>query len=124
MRRHAVTEGTRDEILVELEESKADRGEPHPKPERAAEFERAIAAVKAGALEVRVKHTVYRIVGEYRPQQHLTTEASRDRILEALRSHDFKVDYVRTEFDNAIAAVELGALAVFAFGDMYRVMED
>lgn len=112
-------------ILAELEQSRADRGEPHAKPERAAEFERAIAAVKAGAVEVRVKHAAYRVVGEQRPRQYLITEDDRSRILETLRSYADKASSDRAaEYAAAIAAVGHGATAVFAGGEMYLVVED
>ena len=126
MRHHSVLEDTREMILAELEQAKADRGEPHPKPPRAAEFERAIAAVKAGAVEVRVKHTVYRVVGEQRPRQYLITEDSRARILETLRSYGDKASGERAqEYAQAIEAIGHGAAVVFAGGEMYRlVVED
>lgn len=111
-------------ILAELEQSKADRTEPHGKPPRAAELERAIAAVKAGALEVRVKNAVYRIVGEQRPRQYLITEDSRERVIETLRSYGETAGGKRAEeYTQAIAAIGHGALVVFVDGELYRVIE-
>lgn len=112
-------------ILAELEQARADRGEPHPKPPRAAELERAIAAVEAGAVEVRVKNGVYRVVGEERPRQYLITEDSPERVLETLHSHGRMAGGDRArEYTKAIAAIEHGATVVFAGGEMYRVVED
>jgi hypothetical protein len=112
-------------ILAELEQSEADRTEPHGKPPRAAEFERAIAAVKAGAAEVRVKNAVYRVVGEQRPRQYLITEDGRERILETLRSYAETAGGHRAEeYAQAIEAIGYGALVVFVDGEMYRVVED
>lgn len=125
MRHHSVLEDTREMILAELEQARADRGEPHPKPPRAAELERAIAAMTAGALEVRVQHTVYRVAGEQRPRQYLITEDSREQVLETLHSHGRMAGGDRTrEYTQAIAAIEHGATVVFAGGEMYRVVED
>jgi hypothetical protein len=125
MRHHSVLEDSREMILAELEQSKADRTEPHAKPPRAAEFERAIAAVKAGAVEVRVKNAVYRVVGEQRPRQYLITEDGRERVLEALRSYGETAGGKRAEeYAQAIEAIDHGALVVFVDGEMYRVVED
>lgn len=110
-------------ILAELEQSRADRTEPHGKPPRAAEFERAIAAVKAGALEVRVKNGVYRVVGEQRPRQYLITEDSRERVIEMLMGYE-KNPALAADITRALAALEYGATVVFAGGEMYRVVED
>jgi hypothetical protein len=111
-------------ILAELEQSKADRTEPHGKPPRAAEFERAIAAIEGGALEVRVRNAVYRVVGEERPRQYLITEDNRERVLETLRRHGGMAGGHRAEeHAQAIAAIGHGALVVFVDGELYRVVE-
>lgn len=128
MRRRALTEGTREEIRAELEESRRDRdeGSPHPKPEKAAAFERAITALGAGAVEVEVERAVWRVVGEPRPPQYITVERDREKILAELE--DGRRVRAGTDalaaFENAVAAIQAGALAVFVGSTLYRVVEE
>lgn len=61
VRRYSVAEGSRSEILTELDQYGSDRAQ-QGKPEKAREFAAAIAAVEAGADEVIVGHSVYRVV--------------------------------------------------------------
>ena len=61
MKRYNVTEGSRAEILAELDQYGSDRAQ-QGKPDKAREFKHAIDAIKDGADEVRVGHSVYRIV--------------------------------------------------------------
>jgi hypothetical protein len=125
MRRHSVTEGTRGEILAELDQYRSDRT-AHSQPEKAARYAQAVRAVEAGALEVQIKHAVYRVLYEPRPPQYITVEREREKILGELedgRRARSNADAAMA-FEHAIAAVEAGALAVFAGGVMYRVVED
>ena len=130
MRHHGVTEDTRDGILATLDQLGLDRTH-HGKEAKAREYAQAIHAIEAGALEVRVRHMLYRVVGEQRPRQYLTTEATREATLEALtgwRKHWTQAAAehaeLAAEFAQAVAAVEHGALAVFAGREMYIVVED
>jgi hypothetical protein len=60
---YSVTEGTRAQLLAELDQYGADRAQ-QGKAEKAREFARALDELENGADEVRVGHTVYRVVGE------------------------------------------------------------
>lgn len=59
-RRYGVTEGSREEILAELERYAADR-ERQGKHVKADELRDAMLAVGEGAREVTVERTVYRV---------------------------------------------------------------
>lgn len=129
MRRRALTEGPREQIRAELEESRRDRaeGSPHPKPEKAAAFERALAALNYGALAVAVEKAVWHVIGEPLPPQFITVQRDREMVLAELTDGlavraDSDAE-VRLRFEHAIAAVQAGALAVFAGGVLYRVVE-
>jgi len=127
MRRKGLTDDTREMIRAELEESRRDRaeGSPHPKPEKAAAFARAIEALDRGALEVRVEHAIWRVVGEPRPPQYITIERDREKLLAELedgRRARAGTDAL-TAFEDAITAMQAGALAVWAGGVMYRIVE-
>lgn len=61
MRRRALTEGTREEILAELNQYGSDRAQ-QGKTDKAAEFADALREVRDGATWVEVGHTVYRVV--------------------------------------------------------------
>jgi len=124
MRHHGVTEDTRDGILATLDQLGRDRTH-HGKEDKAREYAQAIHAIEAGALEIRVRHMLYRVGGEERPRQYLITEDSRERVLEALRSYSKTAGGKRAEeYTQAIAAIGHGALVVFVDGEMYRVVED
>lgn len=126
MRRHAVLEDTRDEILAALDKVGRDRTEgAHPRLDKARRIAQALHAIEAGAVEVRVEHTVYRVVGEERPRQYLITEDSPAGVLETLRSYGDKASGERAqEYAQAIEAIGHGALAVFAGGEMYRLVAE
>lgn len=129
MRRRALTEGTREEIRAELEESRRDRaeGSPHPKPKKAAQFERALTALNAGAVEIAVERgPVWRVVGEPGPDHFLTVQRDRERVLAELKDgHAMRAGHdSAAKFADAIVAVEHGALAVFAGGMLYRIVEE
>jgi hypothetical protein len=60
---YSVAEGTRAELTVELDQYGADRAQ-QGKADKAREFARALDELGNGADEVRVGHTVYRVVEE------------------------------------------------------------
>lgn len=60
MRRSGLNEGTRAEILAELDQYGSDRLDAG-KHDRAREYAKAINAIENGADEVRVEHAVYRV---------------------------------------------------------------
>jgi len=120
MRHHNVTEDTRDGILAVLNTYGSDRAQ-QGKPEKAAQYAQAVHAVEAGALEVRVEHSVYRVVGEQRLARFVTVEAARGQVLAELRG--FSDKQTGRGYAEAATAVEHGALAVWADGTMYRVVE-
>ncbi len=128
MRRRALTEGTREQIRAALEESRRDRaeGSPHPEPEKAEQFERALAALNYGALEVAVEHAAWRVAGEPARPQFITVQRTREKILAELSDYRAAMDWsgAAMEFEHAAAAIQAGALAVFAGGMLYRVVED
>lgn len=126
MRRHSVLEDTRDQILAELDKLGRDRADgPHPRLDKARQLAQALHAIEAGAVEVRVEHAVYRVVGEERPRQYLITEDSRERVLETLRSYSKTAGGHRAEeYAQAIEAIGHGALAVFVDGEMYRLVAE
>lgn len=64
MKRSALNEGTRAEILAELDEYGRDRMAQgaEDSEERAREYARALAVIEAGADEVRVDRAVYRVL--------------------------------------------------------------
>lgn len=61
MRRRALNEGTREEILAELDQYGSDRAQ-QGKEDKARLYARAWHAVKGGAIEVEVEHAVYHVV--------------------------------------------------------------
>jgi hypothetical protein len=128
MRRRALTEATRELIRAELEESRRDRaeGSPHPKPEKAAAFERAITALDHGALAVAVEKAVWWVTGEPGPDHYLTVQRDRESILAELKDgHAARAGHeAAAKYADAIVAIEHGALAVFAGGMLYRVVEE
>lgn len=125
MRRYPVTEGSRAEILAELEQYGADRAQ-QGKPEKAAVFAQAIHAIEAGAVEVTAGHALYRVVGEQRPRGHVVKEDGREQIrAELLGLQRFYAGHIsESDFINAVAAIGYGAAAVFLDGTLYRVVED
>lgn len=58
---HGVVEGAREEVAAELERYGSDRAQ-QGKEDKAARYARALHAVEAGALAVRVEGVLYRIV--------------------------------------------------------------
>lgn len=60
-RRYGVTEGSRDEIMAELEQYAADRAQ-QGKHVKAGELRDGMMALGKGSREVRVEHIVYRVV--------------------------------------------------------------
>lgn len=128
MRRYSVTEGTLAEITAELDAAGADRANgPHPKPEKAAEFAEALSALNHGALEVRVRHAIYRVTDAWPAGQHLTDQGDCDALLSTLGHYQSSYvgvsDELAAEYRRAIEAVRRGALAVVAGGTLYRVVE-
>lgn len=127
MRRKGLTDDIREKIRAELEESRRDRaeGSPHPKPPKAEVFARAIEALDHGALEVKVENAVWRVIGEPRPPQYITIERDREQIMAELE--DGRRTRAGTDalaaFEDAVVAIQAGALAVFVGGAMYRVVE-
>lgn len=129
MRRYSVTLGAAADIIAELDRAGTDRT-AHGKPDRAAEYARAIAAIEAGGDGTEVvigEHALYRIGGPARPRrQYMTVEDSRERVLAELRR--WQEMYAGTErdgdFDGAIAAIEYGAVAVHVDGIRYHVVSE
>lgn len=128
MRRKALTEDTREAIRAELEQSHADRAHgPHPKPEKAAAWRRALDALEHGAIAIQVDSALYRVIGEQRPRQYLTVEDTRDAIIVELTGHaDLHAASpdIADGFVLAIGAITFGALEVFAGGTLYRIVEE
>jgi len=125
MRHTALAEGTRDEILGELEQYGSDRAQ-QGETEKARAYAQALHAVRAGAVEVRVEHAVYRIIGEHRPDSYVTSSGSRDSVLVRLKGlcEFHAASDRRPELEDAVSAVEHGGLEVFVDGTLYRVVED
>lgn len=125
MRRRPLTEGTLDEIIAELEKYGSDRADgPHSKPEKAVPFARALAALECGAVEVEANGGVYRVTGWRSDGQYLTVERDRSAITaELLEQRERVADSDRREYEQAVYAVAKGALAVFADGTLYRIVE-
>lgn len=123
MRHHNVTEDTRDALLAELNTYGSDRAQ-QGKAEKAAAYAQAVHAIEAGALEVRVEHSVYRVVGEQRPARYATVEDRREQVLIELGGQRrFHAGHPKEgEVVQAIAAVGYGAIAVWADGVLYRVV--
>jgi len=128
MRRKGLTEGTRDEILAELDDrghSQADG--PHPNVAKARTIAQALHAIEAGAVEVEIRDELFRVVGEARPHRYQVAEEPATAIrteLEKWAEHWDAADPDRAaEYEAALAALGYGALAVYADGTLYRVVE-
>lgn len=61
MKRSLLNQGTKDEILHELNRYGSDRAQAG-KEDRAREYARAVNAIQEGAEQVEVEHAIYRVV--------------------------------------------------------------
>lgn len=128
MRRRALTEGTRDEILAKLDEYGRDRADgPHPNEDKASRIARAYLAIQCGAVEVEFDNGVYRVTDWARPARYLIAEETHEVVLaEMNRYRDlYAGSKERSDpFRDAAMALGYGARAVFADGTLYRVVEE